>query len=68
MPSAGLESEHAQEGELALLVIVKVFEEPLVGAVAERERVVGDVLAVVVVDGCGADSFILSYQWLIDGC
>lgn len=68
IPSVGLESKYAQEGEVALLVSVKVLKESVVCAVAEREGVVGDILAVVVVDGCSADSFILLYQKSIDGC
>lgn len=65
-PGVGLESKYAQEGELALLVLVEVIEEPLVSAVAEGESVVGDVLAVVVVDSRGADPLVL-YQWLAYG-
>lgn len=44
---------------VSALFVSELVEDLLVGALAERESAFGDVLAVVVVDGCCADSFVL---------
>lgn len=47
---------------VSALVVIDFVKDLLVGSLAETESAFGDVLAVVVVDGCCADSFIL---WML---